>query len=45
MAQLLLHPLELLLGPVSTTVRTQPEIALVLAGIVALGLARGTRRR
>lgn len=45
MAHLLLHPLELLLGPLSTTVRTRPEVALVLAAIVALALVRGTRRR
>ncbi|HVQ30359.1 MAG TPA: hypothetical protein VMV21_12300 [Vicinamibacteria bacterium] len=45
MGHLLLHPLELLLGPLSTTVRARPEVALVLAGIVALALVRGTRRR
>ncbi len=29
----------------STTVRAMPEVALVLAGMVALALARGSRRR
>ena len=41
----LLQPVDLILGPLSTTVRTQPEVALVLAGILALALVRGTRRR
>ena len=41
----LLHPVELLLGPLSTTVHTRPEVALVLAGILALALVRGKGRR
>jgi hypothetical protein len=41
----LLHPLELLIGALSTTIRATPEIALVLAGILALALVRGSRQR
>jgi hypothetical protein len=40
-----LRALELLTGPLSTAVRSLPEVALVLAGMVALALARGSRRR
>ena len=45
MLHLLLQPAELILGPLSTTIRTRPEVALVLAGILALALVRDTRKR
>jgi hypothetical protein len=39
------HLLDLLATPVAASVQAAPEVALVLAGIVALTLRRHARRR